>query len=207
MSKDKQQDPTPKQITQPEAATTSSPAGIDLESLRLSQNFSAMVGVKKVLTTVPVRKPTRQEFVRVHPDEAWQLQTAVLVLKEEREHYLVAPELWSEIPGEITPVLLLTGVNRQGVFFLWPIRLPGEDGRIDGWNQSAMEAAQLAKMGWVRVAANMSLGGYEVFRATGDLPEPQWPDISFQELVNIAFKGRFIDSMEHPVIKRLMGKM
>lgn len=57
------------------------------------------------------------------------------------------------------------------------------------------------------MAANMSLGGYEVFQATGGLPEPQWPDTSFQELVDIAFKGRFIDSMDHPVLKRLMGQM
>ena len=29
---------------------------------------------------------------------------------------------------------------------------------------------------WVRVTANMSLGAYEIFEASGDLPEPVWPD-------------------------------
>lgn len=180
---------------------------IDISSLRLSQDFNTMAGVKKMITTVPVRKPNRQDFVRVHPGENWQLQTAVLELKEDREHYLVQPEMWSEIPGEIVPKLLVTAINRQGVVFIWPIRLPGEDGKIDNWNQSALEAAEYAKIGWIRVAANMSLGAYDVYEATGELPEPAWPETSFQELINIAFKGRVIDSPDHIVLKRLSGLM
>ena len=160
-----------------------------------------------MVTTVPVRKPNRQDFIRVHPGEDWQLQTALLELKEDREHYLVKPEMWSEIPGEIIPKLLVTAINRQGVLFIWPIRLPGEDGRLDNWNQSALEAAEYAKVGWIRVAANMSLGAYDVYEATGDLPEPAWPETSFQELINIAFKGRVVDSSDHTVLKRLAGMM
>ena len=179
---------------------------IDVKDLRLSQDFGAMAGVKKRIMTVPVRKPNRQDFVRVHPGEDWLLQTAVLELKEDREHYLVLKEMWSEIPGEIVPKLLVTAINRQNVVFIWPIRLPGEDGRIDNWNLSALEAAEHAKGKWVRVAANMSLGGYDVYEATGELPEPVWPEITFQELVNIAFKGRLIDSTDHPVLKRLSGE-
>ena len=180
---------------------------IDVKDLRLSQDFGAMAGVKKRIMTVPVRKPNRQDFVRVHPGEDFQLQTALLELKEDREHYLVKPEMWSEIPGEIIPKLLVTAINRQGVVFIWPIRLPGEDGRIDNWSQSSLEAAEHAKSKWVRVAANMSLGGYDVYEATGELPEPVWPEITFQELVNIAFKGKVIDSPDHAVMKRLAGVM
>jgi hypothetical protein len=50
----------------------------DPSRLRLSQDFAATVGVKKVLITVPVREPNKQEFVRVHPDQAYRLETAVL---------------------------------------------------------------------------------------------------------------------------------
>lgn len=178
----------------------------DLGKLRLSQDFAASLGVKKLLTTVPVRKPTGQEFIRVHPDEAYRLQTAVLELKDERETYLVAPELWGELPGELKPVALFTAVNRQGVVFLWPVKLPGEDGRVDEWNRSALEAADHAAQRWVRVKANMSLGAYEIFEATGDLPSPVWPDTDFTTLLRTAFKVRFIDSMDHPVIRRLRGE-
>jgi hypothetical protein len=52
----------------------------------------------------------------------------------------------------------------------------------------------------------MSLGAYEVYEATGDFPEPEWPDATFQEILKIAFKNHFIKSMDHPVIGRLRGE-
>lgn len=197
MSTKKVPDPVPPSQADPFA---------DLGKLRLSQDFAATVGVKKLLTTVPVRKPTGQEFIRVHPHEAYRLQTAVLELKDERETYLIAPELWPELSGELKPVALFTAINRQGVVFLWPVKLPGEDGRVDEWNRSALEAADHAATRWVRVKANMSLGAYEIFEASGDLPDPQWPDSDFTTLLRTAFKVRYIDSMEHPVIRRLRGE-
>ena len=142
----------------------------NLDRLRLSQDFANKVGVKKAIITVPVRKPDRQWFVRVHPDPAWRLETAVLELRDDRETFVVDPDLWPELPGELVPKVLFTAINRQGVTFLWPVRLPGEDGRGNAWNSSALEAANLATKGWVRVAANMSLGAYEVFQATAVLP-------------------------------------
>ena len=89
----------------------------------------------------------------------------ILELKEDRETYLVDRNLWGELPGELIPKVLFTVINRQGVLTLWPIRLPGEDGRHDEWNRSALEAAEMAQKEWIRVAANMSLGAYEVYRA------------------------------------------
>ena len=58
---------------------------------------------------------------------------------------------------------------------------------------------------WVRVSANMSLGAYEIFTATGEIPEPEWPELSFEEILKIAFKGRYVDSLNHPVVQRLLG--
>ena len=147
---------------------------INLERFRLSQDFAIKVGVKKAIITVPVRKPDRQWFVRVHPDPAWRLDTAVLELKDERETYLVDPDLCSELPGELVPKVLFTAINRQGVVFVWPVRLPGDDGRCNAWNSSALEAANLATTGWVRVAANMSLGAYEVFCQGRSKIRPPW---------------------------------
>lgn len=180
----------------------------DPARLRLSQNFAETLGVKKALITVPVRRPNKQEFVRVHPSPDYRLETAVLELKEERgETYLVDPSLWRELPSELTPKVLFTTLNRQGVLALWPVRLPGEDGRLDAWNASALEAAEMARERWVRVVANMSLGAYEVYAATGNLPDPNWPELSFTEILKVAFKGHYINEIEHPVIRRLRGEL
>jgi hypothetical protein len=178
----------------------------DLAALRLSQDFDASLGVKRALLTVPVRKPAREWFVRTNP--ALRIETCVLELKEDRETYLVVPALRSELASESTfgPRALFVAMNRQGVLFVWPIRLPGPDGKIDDWNRSALEAASMAETQWIRVASNMPLGAYDVFIASADWPEPSWPDLPLSEILRIAFKGRVIDSLDHPVLKRLRGE-
>ena len=181
------------------------PDPFDLGALRLTQDFAANIGVQRALTTIPVRRPDRQSFVRVNPDPAYRLETAVLELKEDSATYLVAPQLRAELPGEIVPKVLVTAITRQGHVFLWPIRMPDETGKLDEWNRSALEAAKLAERSWIRLAANRALGAYETFVSTGDLPDPEWPDKTFQELLRIAFRDRYIDSLEHPVVLRLRG--
>ena len=55
------------------------PDPFDPDRLRLSQDFGANLGVRKVLLTVPVRKPSRECWVRTHPDERYRLNTLLLV--------------------------------------------------------------------------------------------------------------------------------
>jgi hypothetical protein len=208
MSKSILKQTTPSSNGAPEAPEPA-PNPFDPARLRLPQDFAATLGVKKAMLTIPVRKPSKEWFVQVHPDESYRVQTAVLELKEDRETYLVDPELWPELAtSESTfgPRAIFTAVNRQGVLFLWPIRLPGQDGKLDDWNQSAIEAAQLATGKWVRIAANMSLGAYDVFQATAKLPAPEWPELPFGELLKVAFKHRYIDALDHPVLLRLRGE-
>lgn len=177
----------------------------DLASLRLPQNFEDTSGVKRIVTTVPVRKPDRTWFVRVRPGEEWRLSTGIVELKDERETYLVAPSLRHELASEMTPKVLFTAINRQGVLFLWIVKLPNVDGRSDTWSQSALAAATQAEGGWVRVIPNNTLGGYDLYTARAGLPDPEWPDLSFQEIIRLAFKDRMIDSLDHPVVRRLKG--
>ena len=184
---------------------TSNP--FDPSNLRLSQNFAESTGVKKLITTIPVRKPGKQDFVRVHSDPDFRMETAILELKEERESYLVASNLRAELEGEFTPKILFTAINRQKVLFLWSIRSPAEDGRHDKWNASALEAASMAQKDWIRISSNMDLGAYDIFQSKGVLAEPEWPDIDFTKILEIAFKDRYIDDIDHPVLRRLRGEV
>lgn len=179
----------------------------DLESLKLSQDFSAAIGVKRVITTVKCDKPNRQVFVRVKPGEENRLETGIFEDRINRgERYLVDRALWPELVTEISPVCLLTAITKQGDIFLWPIRLPGPDGRSCDWHTSAMAAAQLAEKRWVRMAANMASGSYDVFEASGELAEPKWPELSLQEILRLAFKDRFIQDVDHSVLRGLRGE-
>jgi hypothetical protein len=181
----------------------------DPARLRLDQDYETKAGVTKLLTTIPVRKPSRESFVRTHPDPEYRLTTGVLELKEDREVYLVAPSLWPALAAEPTfsPKMLVTSVTRQGVLFLWPIRLPGPDGKVDEWSRSSLEAADLARENWVRLASNMNLGAYEITQGSGIGVEPDFPDLPMREILRIAFRNHFIDTVDHPVLRRLRGEV
>lgn len=165
---------------------------------------SVQIGVKKVHTVISCRKPKRQQFVRVHPSEDYRMRTAVL--DNEGEQYLVDPSLWDQLAEEIKPTLLMTSVTRHNEPFLWPVTVPSVD-RPNDWHVSAMRAAELAMAKWVRVSSNMSAGKYDVFEATGSLPEPEWPEMSFRELLKTCFSNRFIDSVDHDVLMSLRGEV
>jgi hypothetical protein len=186
--------------------TNQSPNPFDPTALRLDQSFADTVGVKKVLTTVPVRKPNRQDFVRVHPDPKYRLTPAAIIeVKEDREVYLLTPDMAQALPGEFATVTLFTTITRQGTLHLWPVKLPTPEGRQNEWHRSAAEGAERAMKKWVRATASMSLGAYEIFEASGDLPDPVWPDFSFQEILKIAFRDRIVDRADHPLVQRLRG--
>lgn len=181
-------------------------SGLNVEDLRFSQDFHDLLEVKKTTLCVPVRKPSKQEYIRVHPQQEYTMRTFVIEIKDDQETYVVSQQLWESLNTELKPVQLFTAVNRQSVVFLIPVPLPGPDGKHNPWHRSLLEALSHAKVGWVRIVANKSLGAYEVYCAQGTLPDPTWPSIIFNDLFNTAFQNYYIDSLEHPVVKRLRGE-
>lgn len=179
----------------------------NLESLRISQDFAENLGATKLFTSCPVRKPRNQDWVRVCPDPAYQLiGTALLELKEDREQYLVMPDMIADLLGEWSPYSLFLAINRQNTLFIWPTRLPGIDGKDMEWFRSGREAAERAMTRWMRLVAKMDLGAYEMQEASAAFGEPIWPTMPFEDILAVAFRDRVIDRSDHPVVKRIRGE-
>jgi hypothetical protein len=53
----------------------------------------------------------------------------------------------------------------------------------------------------------MSLQAYDITVAPGQVAEPAWPDLSFQQIIKIAFRDKMIDEWNHPVLRRLRGEV
>jgi hypothetical protein len=190
------------------AKTKTAPNPFDPASLRLSQAISAGSGVEKLLLVMPVQKPPRQAFVRVHSDPDFRLPIALLELKDERETYVVVPDVAVQIPSEVKHVDLRVSVTQQGIPFLWPVPLPPNDRTENSWSMTARTAAERAEQVWVRMVANMSAQSYDVHVASSIAAEPVWPTKSMAELLEIAFRnGKLIDSLDHPVVQRLLGRV
>lgn len=178
----------------------------DLSKLRIDPTNIEGANVKKILTTLPVKRPGNQDFIKVRSEPSYRETMAFIELKEDREVYIVNLTKLPELRGECFLATLFTAITRTGVLFMWPVKIPAADGRVNAWHQSGVEAAQRAMTRWIRIKANMSLGAYEIFEATSKIPEPIWPDLSFDELCRIAFKDRLIDKADHAVVRRLLGR-
>ena len=179
------------------------------ENLRLDQSFLETGGGKKLLTTIPVRKPNKQTFFRVRQGQEWREMFPIIDLKDDREEYIVVRELVSELQTEIVYKQLCLGITRQGTLFFLPLRYPGPDGRDMEWWRSLREHAHRAEKNWIRIIANQELGAYECLQASDTLSEPEWPsetEFKFWDLIKIAFREYLVTSLDHPVVKRLRGQ-
>lgn len=177
----------------------------DYSRFVLPQDFTEAIPVKKALTTVRVRKPHRHEWVQVHSGGEWTATVGLFSDKNDGEQYLVEPNMLSELRDEIRRAALYATISRQGAVFLWPVVLPGADGKWNDWHRSAAEAVKLARSKWVRVVSNRAAGGYDVELPQAELPDPEWPEADFGQLIGLAFRDRIIDSEQHPVLLNLRG--
>jgi hypothetical protein len=205
----KKLEPFKNNMPDPQSSISQPPASdpFDPSNLRLSQSFVETAGVTKLLTTVPERKPGRQDYFRVHPDPGYRENFPIIELKDDQEEYIVVAQLVPELITEIVIKTLFAAINRQGTVFLLPCRLPSPDGKDLQWWWSLRDAAGRATERWVRVVPNMNLGAYELSLGSLEIPDPEWPQLGFWDLIKIAFRDHLIDRMDHPVIRRLRGQI
>ena len=178
----------------------------NLDALRKRQDFDSLVGARRQLTSVPVGRPGKQIFFRVLPGDEWQIQAALIELDEDKTKFFVVPDIYPDLVHESKRVVLRTVITAQGTAQLWPIPLPMADGYDNEWWQSARMVADRAEQAWVRMASNRESRSYDVYTATADFGEPQVPEQSLPELLKIAFAGKIIDSLHHPVVLKLLGR-
>lgn len=184
----------------------------DPDNMRLSQ--AALKGsAKKLITNYTVRKPRRGAFFRVHPGENYQYVTYVYVEKDEggleKDTYLFSPPFAATLDDEFkcvmqSAILYLVKERHAEKPFVWRVGIPLDGAKDNKYWESAREIADIAKSEWLRIAT--SAGCYEHYKpapTTGKIPEPEWPEVSFGEILRLAFKNHVIDSMDHPIMRAL----
>jgi hypothetical protein len=189
----------------------------DAKALALPPDFFAAGGaLNPKPKNVQVRKPHNQEWIRVHPDPDFRCDYGTILLKDDRVHYLLAPRVSTAMRGHrhLKTVTLYTTYSRlSGKTFLWPVGIvgQGQNKKTENWYRTAHEAAHEAMRQLVNVWADLEGGGYEW--QPSENPEantpPEWPDLSFSELLQIAFQltGCFVDSFDHDVFKKLRAEL
>lgn len=208
----------PSDIVQHNDTTKSQPLGglgegcddpfANLENLRLSQDFASQVDVKPQLTTIPTRKPKRQEHIRVRSGPEWRFLCSTFTEDQTGEVHLVAPSMCEHMMGEAKPTCLVLGISRNSIVpFLWALRMAGLDGQWNPWHESAFQAAEVAKSRWVRIESDRAAGCYVPHVANSRLADPVWPvDLTMNDYLRLAFGDRLIQDVNHLVLKKLRGE-
>src|SRR5665647_1149375 len=170
--------------------------------------------VKRIVTSIPVRKPKPGiEFFRIRSEKEWHFTTYMLDLggKGEGEgKYLLDPALYPHVieTKKLKLVTIYTGVTYgSGDIFLSEIAHSNPDGTDNEYNRTRRIAHQAAKTR--RLKLQTDDGAYSTVLAMSNLPEPEWPvePEGIIKAMEIAFKDKFIDDENHPVLKKLRGEL
>lgn len=178
------------------------------ESLLLSQKFHEITPTRKLITNLRVGKPPKDKFVRASTNPDHTIYGSVIELGDlENEVYWVLPRLRESLAADscFKNVALTLSTTRDGAPFFWKIALPDPNGKRQIWISSMKAAQDIAKDSWVRVSWSPANRAYEVITGSINIA-PDFPTESIQELMNIAFNGKIITDLNHPVIKSLKGQ-
>jgi hypothetical protein len=163
------QEPTNEQVEQVSQVKTESaakgPDPFDIDKLVLTQSFAEAVGAEEVINKIPVRKPNKQEWFRVHSDPAFRKNLGVIEIRGDNEFYFVHPDLIASLSQWCVPATLYVYVDStvNSLPRLWPIRLPKENEADMDWWSSARGAAEHAMNTWTQmwqVEWHVSLPGH-----------------------------------------------
>ncbi len=179
---------------------------IDLAACRAPQQFQD-AETPEIITTVLVDKPDKKAFVRFHPGPDYRFVGAMLIDGGDDGWHLVTRSVAQALHDDIVVVALHLGITQSGRVFITPVQMPGADGKLNPWHESRARAVSVAEKRWVRIIADQAFGGYRVRDANGHLPEPTWPKLSFNDLLKLAFRGRVINTLDHPVVRKLQGSV
>jgi hypothetical protein len=186
----------------------------NFEALRVTE--SAPIAVKRVVTSIPVKKPKPGvEFFRIRPGSEWQFNTYMLDLggKGDGEgKFLLEPSLYPEVveTKKLKLVTIYTGITYgSGEIFLSEIAQPDAEGKDNEYNRTRRLAYTKAETHWVKLQTNDSIGAYDTVFAMSELPDPEWPEEpeNMIKAIEIAFKDKSIDDHNHPNLKKLRGEL
>lgn len=203
--------PPPPEVsaTAPEPPPKKPSLAITAAAMRMDPNIET-TGVKRLLTRVAViMKPDPQWWVQVCDNPEFRTDTlGVLEYNKDRRLYIVSPRYREILKSHYKLYYAFMGVSSGGAVFIWLVRMPDEDGSWNAWHASKYGAVTAAMNGgWVQVSSGQ--GGYDVKLPNRTMsPKPVWSEVihpytTFDEVLNLAFQGTFINVDDHPVITGL----
>ncbi|MGJ8723929.1 MAG: hypothetical protein ACSHYB_05175 [Roseibacillus sp.] len=195
----------PEGYTQQDENVTPEKTDIFDDLTSLGRPLDEVIPSRKIMTSLPLRKPRRDEWVRLHREIL--ARVYIYESKSDGSSYLVTPEVVEPLSDVVRYVQLTLAVNYVGSVFAWPVPVPTES-RPHRAHLTAFAGAEQATTKWIRIS--WGDGEYDVFQRSSTKAEPVWPEeikTPSEMLRFIAKSGGFevIDSADHPVVQGHLG--
>jgi hypothetical protein len=153
-----------------------------------------------------VRKPKRDEWVRVHPEFAPMFRFYIDSTNRDTT-YLVRPRLVPLFrPGALSICTLRMLLNSVGVHFIWLLKHASGKGG-EKWAESRFQVVNEAIREWRSIRSGDSCWLCGPPERPDVFPtELRWPQGKFNEWIHKAFPGtRVISDKDHPIIRYQSG--
>ncbi len=184
----------------------------NLDNIRAPSDFDEDLIPEELNPYLPIRMPKKDEYFRACHDKNYS-ETAMIYYDQTEDGvdiYLVLPAVWPLFYTHDTGVraILTLAVNRAGHNFIlvnkYPI--PGNKLSVEWFNHRRKYTAD-AKTTWLKVKANMGQGCYRVTPAEDQSPVPAFSEKPFGELLALAFGEHIIDTVNHPIARKIRGAL
>ena len=178
----------------------------DLSDIQIASSGVGKTRKKKL--SISCKKPGKKAFLYVNPNPDFTILIAGIEMEVEgsldKPLYMVEASLLSDlrVQQEVQEIRIFTYLTNKGRVGLWPIKMSDNK-----WCTTAIEIANMAMHQIVRVVPDMTEGCYECEVAEVEPDPPNWEQAlegkTLKDLLNLAFKDTYIDTLDHPVLKEL----
>lgn len=177
---------------------------LDLNKIAAYDNPDELPASKKATaSSVKSEKPNKVEWFRTRKDVQFLPGLFVELADADglKEQYLVygtkdfQEHLKKLLPGSFNTRLLVPYKNNIGQNGIWPISTYKSERYANKWTTSALEASELAKDRWTRIAANMAAGHYTIWDPGTDLSKKFGEvefEIPYSKTITLAFHRRIL---------------
>jgi hypothetical protein len=163
---------------------------------------------KQRAASLKIAKPRPDDWVTIHPDEAFRWEN-FWSYEKDKKFYLLSPALYDQLEDNVQRVFVEHDFYLTGVLNADPIVwfVKHSDTEYFRTMRGAVEAAMT---GWVQVQSNQHMKRYDLRHASAKYDTPDWSEFTTadhaQKLFAEIFAGQVITTLDHEVLERIGGR-
>jgi hypothetical protein len=179
----------------------------DPMNLGIATDYAAAINAKASSKPFELRKPNDQEYFLVSPRTGHRLVVGSITDKQDMGKLYIVPsglleEVRTKFPKAVRAVELVLAQTLAGASLVWPVPLAEDRG--GRWNSTQRGGCEQGKTRWTNITSGR--GQYDII--TVNNPKAvDWDSVPpFRDILHQAASERLINSMEHPLLRKLRGE-